>query len=562
MLKRTRPHVLMLSLSLVSLLIMLLSACGAPGPNQPTGTGGTPVKGGVWTDDLFEEPSSLIPNGSSETFADMLDNAIWAPLFYGNADGAITPGLVAQVPTLQNGGISQDLKTWKFTLRPNLTWSDGQPLDARDVDFTWKLWTNPKFTPASTTGLNLITSTDISADNLTITFHLKSAFSPFLSIWTDGISAPMPAHVFSSIAPDKVLTSKENLDPSVASGPFMMTDSKPGASYTVSRNPHYFQPGLPYLDKVVFRIVTDQNTILKDLQAGTIDSSWFLDVTKTIAYKALSNYQLTSNPHASNFEAIYFDFHNKILGNNVDVRKAIAMAIDHQALIDTARRGEAVPLCTDHGQSYVPGYQADAPCPKFDPAAANALLDQDGWVKGSDGIRSKGGQRLEFQYSTTANNYWRADDELVLQSNLKAIGIQLDITNYPASTFFSTFLTGGVPGKYDMAEFETSFSYDADDYSLLACSQIPPAGFNITFYCNHQLDSLYAQEESTAEPNARQQIFNQIHQIYLTDFPFITLYSPVDIAMHKVTTHNYNPGPEGASETVGIWQWWCTNGQC
>src|SRR5579883_1390304 len=562
MLKRTRPHVLMLSLSLVSLLILLLSACGAPGPNQPTGTGGTPVKGGVWTDDLFEEPSSLIPNGSSETFADMVDNAIWAPLFYGNADGAITPGLVAQLPTLQNGGISQDLKTWKFTLRPNLTWSDGQPLDARDVDFTWKLWTNPKFTPASTTGLNLITSTDISADNLTITFHLKSAFSPFLSIWTDGINAPMPAHVFSSIAPDKVLTSKENLDPSVASGPFMMTDSKPGASYTVSRNTHYFQPGLPYLDKVVFRIVTDQNTILKDLQAGTIDSSWFLDVTKTIAYKALSNYQLTSNPHASNFEAIYFDFHNKILGNNVDVRKAIAMAIDHQALIDTARRGEAVPLCTDHGQSYVPGYQADAPCPKFDPAAANALLDQDGWVKGSDGIRSKGGQRLEFQYSTTANNYWRADDELVLQSNLKAIGIQLDITNYPASTFFSTFLTGGVPGKYDIAEFETSFSYDADDYSLLACSQIPPAGFNITFYCNHQLDSLYAQEESTAEPNARQQIFNQIHQIYLTDFPFITLYSPVDIAMHKVTTHNYNPGPEGASETVGIWQWWCTNGQC
>src|SRR5579883_3201464 len=151
MLKRTRPHVLMLSLSLVSLLILLLSACGAPGPNQPTGTGGTPVKGGVWTDDLFEEPSSLIPNGSSETFADMVDNAIWAPLFYGNADGAITPGLVAQVPTLQNGGISQDLKTWKFTLRSGLTWSDGQPLDARDMDFTWKLWTNPKFTPASTT---------------------------------------------------------------------------------------------------------------------------------------------------------------------------------------------------------------------------------------------------------------------------------------------------------------------------------------------------------------------------------------------------------------------------
>lgn len=564
MLKRTRPHVLMLSISLASLLIMLLSACGAPGPNQPGNTGGNPVRGGVWTDDLFEEPSSLIPNGSSETFANMVDNAIWAPLFYGDANGAITPGLVAQLPTLQNGGISQDLKTWKLTLRSGLTWSDGQPLDARDVDFTWKLWTNPKFTPASTTGFNLITGTSISSDNLTITFNLSRAFSPFLSIWTDGINAPMPAHVYSSIAPDKILTSKENLSPSVASGPFMMTESKPGASYTVSRNSRYFQSaaGLPYLDKVVFRIVTDQNTILKDLQAGTIDSSWFLDVTKTIAYKALSNYQLTSNPHASNFEAMYFNFHNKILANNPDIRKAMAMAIDHQALIDTARRGEAVPLCTDHGQSYVPGYQANAPCPKFDPAAANQLLESDGWVKGTDGIRSKGGERLSFQYSTTAGNYWRADDELVLQSNMKAIGIQLNITNYPASTFFGPFLTGGVAGKYDIAEFETSFSYDADDYSLLACSQIPPAGFNVTFYCNRNLDSLYSQEEATAETNARQQIFNQIHQIYLTEFPFITLYSPIDIAMHKNTTHNYNPGPEGASETVGIWKWWCTNGQC
>ncbi|HEY1350685.1 MAG TPA: peptide ABC transporter substrate-binding protein [Ktedonobacteraceae bacterium] len=564
MLKRTRPHVLMLSISLVSLLIMLLSACGAPGPNQPGGTGGTAVKGGVWTDDLFEEPDSLIPNGSSETFADMVDNSIWAPLFYGNANGALTPGLVTQLPTLQNGGISQDLKTWKFTLRSGLTWSDGQPLDARDVDFTWKLWTNPKFTPASTTGFNLITGTELSSDNLTITFHLSRGFSPFLSIWADGINAPVPAHVFSNIAPDKVLTSKENLSPSVASGPFMVSESKPGASYTVSRNSHYFQSaaGLPYLDKVVFRIVTDQNTILKDLQAGTIDSSWFLDVTKTIAYKALSNYQLTSNPHASNFEAMYFDFHNKTLANNPDIRKAMAMAIDHQALIDTARRGEAVPLCTDHGQSYVPGYQSNAACPTFDPNAANQLLDGDGWTKGADGIRTKGGQRLEFQYSTTAGNYWRADDELVLQSNMKAIGIQLDITNYPASTFFGPFLTAGVPGKFDIGEFETSFSYDADDYSLLACTQAPPAGFNITFYCNHNLDSLYAQEEATAEANARQQIFNQIHQIYLSEFPFITLYSPVDIAMHKTVAHNYNPGPEGASETIGIWQWWCTNGQC
>ncbi len=541
MLKRPKPRSLMMAFSFLALLILVLSACGAPAQGTPPPSGGTPVKGGTWTDDLFEEPDSLITNASSETFSDMVDQSIYAPLFVGDSTGNITPGVATVVPTAANGGISADLKTWTFHMRPGLKWSDGQPYDARDVDFTWKLWTNPKFPAAGTIGLNLITSADVSSDNLSITFHLKQAFSPFLAVWTDGLEAPLPAHHYSSIAPDKILTSPDNLNPSVTSGPFMMKESKPGDHYTVVRNPMYYRAseGLPYLDSVVFRIVPSQDTILKDLQAGTVDSSWFLDVTKTIAFQRLSNYTLTKNPNAS-------------------------------TLIDTARRGQAVPLCTDHGQSYKPGYQADAPCTKFDPAAANALLDQNGWKAGTDGVRTKGNMRLEFNYSTTANNLWRADDELILQSNFKAIGIKIDIQNYPASTYFGPFLNGGnaspatgaVAGRDDLFEFENSWSYDADDSSLFSCSQFPPNGSNFDFYCNPALDKLFVQEQATADPTARQQVFNQIHQIYLMEFPLITLYSPTDIAMHKNSVHNYNPAPEGASETINIWQWWCTGGSC
>src|SRR5215471_12255061 len=556
MLKRPKPRSLMMAFSFLALLLLVLSACGAPTPGTNPPGGGTAVKGGTWIDDLYEEPDSLITNASSETFSDMVDQSIYAALFVGDSTGHINPGVATVVPTAANGGISSDLKTWTFHLRPGLKWSDGQPYDARDVDFTWKLWTNPKFPAASTIGLNLITSADVSSDNLSITFHLKQSFSPFLSVWADGITSPMPMHHFQGIAPDKIVTSPDNLNPSVTSGPFMMKESKPGDHYTVVRNPMYYRAaeGLPYLDSVVFRIVPSQDTILKDLQAGTVDSAWFLDVTKTIAYQRLTNYMLAHNPNASNFEATYFNFHNKILGSHLEVRQAMAMAIDHQALIDTARRGQAVPLCTDHGQSYVPGYQANAPCPKFDPAGANALLDQNGWKMGADGVRTKNGMRLEFQYSTTANNLWRADDELILQSNFKAIGIKLAIRNYPASTFFGPFLAGGnaspptgaVSGRDDLFEFENSWTYDPDDSSLLACNQFPPSGSNFTFYCNPALDKLFTQEQATADPTARKQVFNQIHQIYLTDFPMATLYSPVDISMHKVTVHNYSPAPEGA----------------
>ena len=98
---------------------------------------------------------------------------------------------------------------------------------------------------------------------------------------------------------------------------------------------------------------------------------------------------------------------------------------------------------------------------------------------------------------------------------------------------------------------------------MLACDQIPPngTGSNWDFYCNHTLDTLYQQEQATADPGARQQIFVQIHQIYLTEFPFIVLYSLNDFSIVRKGTHNYQPSPF-VGETVNIWEWWCDKGKC
>ncbi len=108
-----------------------------------TGSGATtasPVRGGTWTEDFFFDPGSLIPQGGGGS---IFGQALYLPLFYGDAQGVIQPGAATEAPTVQNGGISTDGKTWTFHLKPHLMWSDGQPYDARDVDFTWKLWTNP-----------------------------------------------------------------------------------------------------------------------------------------------------------------------------------------------------------------------------------------------------------------------------------------------------------------------------------------------------------------------------------------------------------------------------------
>jgi peptide/nickel transport system substrate-binding protein len=503
-----------------------------------------------------------------------IDQALYLPLFYGNAQGVIHPAAASDIPTVQNGGISADATTWTFHLKPHLVWSDGEPYDARDVDYTWKLWLNPRFGaafPNGATGFELIRSADVSADHLSITFHLKQAYAPFLQNWVGGYFAPLPAHHFSAMSPQAIVKSPDLLNPSVTSGPFMMAESVPSDHYTVVRNPRYYRAseGLPYLDKIIFRPV-DQDAVLQDLQAGTIDSSaGNLDVSKALVYQRLSNYTLVAPPTSASFEAMWFNFHNTVLASHLEVRQAIAMAIDHQALIQRARQGFASSLCTDHPSAMHPGYQPNAQCSDFNPAAATKLLEDNGWVKGPDGVRARGGQRLEFEYATNVTyNPWRIATEAVVQRNLQAIGIKLDIQNYPGDTFFGSFLPGGkaspptgaVAGRYDIAEWAWGFGYDPDDSVLLSCDQIPPNGQNFTFYCNPALDALYTQELATADAGTRQQIFRQIHAIYLTEFPFITLYSAYYPAIVRKGTHNYQNSPIEAN--INIWQWWCDNGKC
>ena len=569
MLKQARKsRFLMMSFSLLATFILILSACGGGATTSTTTSTGAPVKGGTWIDDLYEEPDSLLPNMSSETFATIVMDGLYAPLIYGTPQGQLMPGIATSVPTVQNGGVSADLKTVTFNLRPGLVWSDGKPLDARDVDYSWKLWANPKAAAYNTVFAQDIASADITNNNLTITFHLKNPFVSFVSQWADGgLGAPLPAHIFSSMDPAAVLRSPQNLNPTATSGPFMMSESKPGDHYTIVRNPKYYlaSQGLPYLDGVVFRIVTDQNTILKDLQAGSIDSAWFLDVSKAVAYQSLSNYQIIGDgggtgTNAYSWEAIWINFNNKILGGNPEVRQAMAMAVDKQSLIQVARRGFAGVRCQDHPSIQVPGYTTSLACPKFDLTAANALLDQHGWVKGSDGVRSRNGQRLEFQYSTTAGNLWRSDDQLLNQANFMKIGIKVDIMNYPASTFFGSVLPAGKPGQYDIAEFAESGAFDPDNSILLTCAEKGLGNF--AFYCTSQMETLQKQQLSTGDNTARQTAFDGINQLEVTDTPFIVEFSSPDLAIYKKGTHNYLPSAVGVGSTENIWLWWCDNGTC
>ena len=377
------------------------------------------------------------------------------------------------------------------------------------------------------------------------------------------------------MAPGHILKSPDNLNPQVTSGPFMMAESAPGNHFTLVRNPDYYQASkkLPYLDKVVLRIAS-QDGINTDLRTNTIDLTTQQSLDATQDYTRLHSYSLVTPPTSVYFGALYFNFHNTVLASHPEVRQAIATAIDYQALIkyeNTPQPGVVNQQCTDHSSFYHPGFDPTAPCPIFDSTTANQLLDDNGWVRGPDGVRTKGGQRLEFEFSApiNPNNADRFTLETIIQRDLQAIGIKLVIQNYPENLFFSPFLTGGkaspptraIAGRYDIAEFANNTGLDPDDSALLACDQVPPNGFNIDFYCNPALDTLYKQELATPDTGARQNIFEHIHLIYLTEFPFIVLFGEYDSYMVRKGTHNFQPSPLGYSDD-NIWEWWCDNGKC
>lgn len=561
---------------LMVLLLLVLLSSGVFGVLGRSNTS-FPVRGGTWIVDLHNDPQSLMPNGDGDAFDanELFDQALYLPLFYGDAQGEIHPGSARELPTLQNGGINTDATIWTFQLRPGLVWSDGQPYDARDVDYSWRLWSDPAFDggfplengPAA---YRLIRSATVSPDHLSITFHLTQPYAPFLAAWVDGVQAPLPAHHFSTMAPGQVLKSADELHPTVTSGPFLLSESRIGDHYTLVRNSRYYLAGngLPYLDKLVFRIGSDA-TILNDFQVGAVESTQ-LARNNVQAYQQLHGYRLVAPPTSAIFEALFFNWHNMVLATHPEVREAIARAIDQQKLIQGPLHGWATPLCTDHPSALHPGYQPNAYCPVFGLDAANKVLDDAGWVRGGDGVRARDGQRLEFEYSTAADpDSWRHAVQLLVQQNLLAIGIKLDIENYPGYQFFNSILSGGEPsppsgavaGRFDIAEYSWTYGYDADDSALLACDQIWPRGGNLGSYCNPALDALYQQELATPEPGLRQNLFDHIHQTYVTDLPFIVLFSPLIVTVVQNGTHNFAPGPV-IGETSNVWAWWCTQGTC
>jgi peptide/nickel transport system substrate-binding protein len=482
-----------------------------------------PKRGGTVVIATYQEANSLnwILVGTPSGFGFMQQYPIFEPMLRISEKIDPEPALLAEVPTVQNGGISPDGLTYTLRMRPGLQWSDGQPCTIRDWIFTWRWIVDPKNKAVGSLGWNTIASAE-AKDDLTAIVKLKQPYVPFIAETLAGFPA-LPEHVQS-----KMTTEAFGRRP-VGNGPFKFVEWVTGDHITLERNPLYWRPQKAWLDRIIWKVVPDRNTVIAQAKTGAIDIG--------VDYTEAQIPEISNIPNVDvliSRQNVIERYHFTIATNedvkkkhhlwgDVNLRKAVTLATDRQTIINTVL----------HGKTRIAKTQLDntpyentgiKPHP-FDPAQARRVLDEAGWKPGPDGIRVKDGVRLSFTHTTTAGNQTRETIQAMVQANLKDVGIEMKIQNFPGGTFFASFLEGGayISRKYDMMGVAGGLaSIDPNIRLYYHSAEIPtkesPKGLNLGGLADAELDRLLDAQLQTLDNAKRKELLFQaqqrIHDIY------------------------------------------------
>ena len=464
---------------------------------------------------IWQEPPVTSSLYSNQTVAAVVSSVGIEGLLSVDGNGEYYPVLATKVPTVQNGGakISSDGTRLDVTyeLVPGVKWSDGEPFTSADVKFTWQtILKDPKI--VSREGYDQIDAID-TPNETTAVIHYKNVYAPF-------------ATRFQSIMPKHLLEKEADISKSdyprrpMGTGPFKFTEFASGDHITAERNPNFRVKDKPYLDKIIFRSVPSREVAVAQVKAGEVDGMWNLldslvpDLEREpnvsiLSYEGTSVERIEMNM-AKNQEGTDPNSKHPVLGE-LAMRQALLYATPKQQIIDKLLFGKAKP-----GNSPVPkGWAAPKGLVQegYDRNKANDVLDKAGWVRGSDGIRSKNGVRAALTINTTTGDQTREQTEQVLVTEWKNIGVALEIKNIPSTVLLTASWSAGDPrkhGVFDLVEY--SSGPDPDPHSTVnlrySSKNIPtPAnggdGQNYTRVQDPVIDQAIAEAGSSVDQEKR-----------------------------------------------------------
>jgi peptide/nickel transport system substrate-binding protein len=445
--------------------------------------------------------------------------------------------LAIEVPSLANGGIAKDGKTITFRLRRGLKWSDGAPFGPDDVVFTTHASLDSKNNDLYRSVLTSVA--DVAARGADeVVFRLNAPYAPFTDgFFSSDASCIYPKHLLENVP---AIDRGTYADLPIGLGPFNVTRWRRDESVELVANPD-FHLGRPKLDKVVYKILTDWNTILNDLRTGDLDLAMLVPTAQFVQGTAIAGYHGVTVPGAT-FSQLSFNLKHPPL-DDLRVRQALRYATNRRLLAQKVMHG-----LVDMQESPVGGQSAHTdthiPYHEYDPKRAATLLDSAGWQPGPDGIRVKNGAPLALTLVTSTGNQERDAVAAIVQDDWKRLGVDLTIKHYPATMLYNTYSAGGIleRGRFDVEQSHQGYGLFGDETQIWACASQPPVAVNTSRYCNPAFDRELAAFKREYDPVRSQQLADAFQQQIAEDIPTIVLFIARDLYIASNDFKGLHPG--------------------
>jgi peptide/nickel transport system substrate-binding protein len=521
----------------------------APPPTQPPAE--KKVATIIWTQE-YDTLNPMYTNMWFSTVTEQIWNC-WAWDF--DENNAPRPVLVNEIPSTENGGISEDGKTITMKLRDDIVWSDGEPITADDFIFNFEMYMSDKNAVSSRNPYDKIDKME-APDKQTVVITFKEPYAAWTANLWRGL---VPAHILKPVfdADGTIDNAEWNKAPTVSCGPYNFAEWESGSFARFVANDKYWGPR-PKIDEIFFRFVPDDASQIAALKAGDGDLGTFF------AYSDLPDLEAAGIKILNSFsgynEGWYINMHPE-KGHpalkDQRVRQALAYGFDRQKLVQDLLLGRTGVAATDWART---PYEDPSIKPyPYDPEKAKQLLDEAGWVDSNgDGVRDKDGVELVLKYGTTSREV-RMDTQAVAQNDLAAIGIKVDLQSFDADTFFASYQDNGPSANFslDIIEYSDSPQFPDPDTSAWRCAEIPsdenPAGVNPTGLCDQNLEDLFALQETQVDYQARVDTFHKITKLIFDQAYWIGVWEDPDL--FGISSRLINVKVSGGTPFFNVVEW-------
>ncbi len=510
------------------LCLLLLFSCN----RQKKETGqyddpGVPAYGDSIVTASIGEPSNLIPLLSTDSPSHQVAGFIYNGLVKYDKNINIVGDLA------ESWEVSKDNLSITFHLRKNVKWHDGQPFTAHDVMFTYKVTVDPKTPTAYSGDFKLVKDAKV-IDDYTFRVTYEKPFAPALISWGASV---LPRHLLEG----QDITVSPLARKPIGTGPYIFKEWVAGDRITLAANKDYFE-GRPYIDRYIMRMIPDTATMFLELKRYSID---MMGLTPLQAVRQTD--YATFKREFNRFR--YLDFSYAYLGYNLKhqffkdkrVRQAITYAIDKKEIIDGILLGQGV-AATGPIKPDMWAYNGNVRKCDYDPVKAVSLLQEAGFVKGSDGMLKKDGKPFEFTILTSQGNDVRIRCAEFIQKKLADVGIKVKIRVIEWASFISEFI--------DKKNFEAvilgwTIPQDPDLFDIWHSSKQGPKELNFISYANSEVDELLVKARHTLKQEERKVYCYRIQEILAEEQPLTFLYIPyANMAIHK-RFKGIEPAPSG-----------------